>query len=197
MINKDEVLKNLPDKSDNSWTTSLKFKEDLIDFIGDKFLDKTVLEIGTYQGHSTRLLSFLFKKVITVDNNLDFIKKANELNKDRNNIEYLSGDVYDFRSLDSIGENVDVVFIDAVHKYMYVLMDTIQSLERFGNIHLIYDDYGMKTQVKKAIDDCLSLGIIELVTHIGHEKGLDIKKDGKNETLGDREGIICKRRNYG
>tara|TARA_R110000796_G_scaffold123761_4_gene238188 strand:- start:10188 stop:10790 length:603 start_codon:yes stop_codon:yes gene_type:complete len=194
MIDKKHILSSLPDKSEDSWTTSLKFKGDIIDFIGDGFLDKTVVEIGTYKGHSTRLLSFLFGKVITIDNNKSFIQNARDLNKDRKNITYLCGDVYDWEALDSSlgGEKVDVVFIDAVHKYMYVLMDTIQCLRNFGNIYLIYDDYGMMPQVKKAIDDCLHIGILDLVTHIGHEKGVDIKRDGGGQVLKDREGIICK-----
>ena len=73
-------------------------------------------------------------------------------------------------------------------------MDTINSLKTFKDIYLIYDDYGLAEQVKKAVDDCLELGIIEFVDYIGHDKGIDIKTDGKNHRLQDREGIICKSR---
>ncbi len=197
MIDKKEILKDLPDKSKNIWTrwsTSLKLKGDLIDFFGDDFLDKTVLEIGTHYGLTTRVLSFLFKKVITVDNNPSFIRNARDINIDRNNIEYLQGDIYDIEVFDEFTEKVDAVFIDAVHKYRYVLMDTINSLKTFKDIYLIYDDYGLTPQVRRAVDDCLELGIIEFVDYIGHEKGVDIKGDGKNERLQDREGIICKSR---
>ena len=198
-INKKEILKNIPDKIQNSWTTSLKFKEDLIDFCDDKFLNKTVLEIGTFHGHTTRILSYLFKNVLTIDNNPQFMDEAVKLNTDRNNIEYLLGDIYDYQDLPAFdnfkNQKVDVVFIDAVHKYRYVIVDTINSLKAFKDIHLIYDDYGAVPQVKRAIDDCLELGIIELVGYLGHEEGLDIKKDGKNQMLKGREGIICKSRN--
>ena len=197
MMDKKEILKDIPDKNKNIWTrwsTSLKFKEDLIDFLGDDFLDKTVLEIGTHYGLTTRVFSFLFKKVITVDNNPSFVSAAREINIDRNNIEYLQGDIYEFGAFDEFTEKVDAVFIDAVHKYRYVLMDTINSLKTFKDIYLIYDDYGLAEQVKKAVDDCLELGIIEFVDYIGHDKGIDIKTDGKNHRLQDREGIICKSR---
>ena len=40
------ILKETPDKSEWSTTTSLKFKTDLIDWCGDRFKDKKVLEIG-------------------------------------------------------------------------------------------------------------------------------------------------------
>ena len=166
----------------------------MIDFLGDDFIDKTVLEIGTHYGYTARILSFLFKRVITVDNSPGFISRARNLNNDRNKIEYFEGDIYDLGAFDDFTEKVDAVFIDAVHKYRYVLMDTINSLKTFKDIYLIYDDYGMIPQVKRAIDDCLELGIIKFVDHIGHEKGLDIKQDGTNQILQGREGIICKSR---
>ena len=103
MMDKKEILKDIPDKNKNIWTrwsTSLKFKEDLIDFLGDDFLDKTVFEIGTHYGLTTRVFSFLFKKVITVDNNPSFVSAAREINIDRNNIEYLQGDIYEFGAFD-------------------------------------------------------------------------------------------------
>ena len=201
MIDKKIILNNIPDKSENKNTTSLKFKEDLIDFLGDRFMEKTILEIGTYIGHTTRLLSFLFKKVITVDKNHDFLCDARELNIDRNNIEFMEGDIYDFMVFDEFRDKVDVIFIDAIHEYRCVLSDTINSIAEFAgskDIYLIYDDYGLIPEVKKAVDDCLTVGFIEFVGHIGHEKGIDIKldnrEDNKNRILLDREGIICRYR---
>ena len=89
-----EMLKNIPDKRQDKNTTSLKFKEDLIDFFGDDYKDKTCLEIGTSKGYTTRVLSFLFKKVITCEINDDLISFAKDVNKDRDNIEFLKKDVY-------------------------------------------------------------------------------------------------------
>ena len=46
------------------------------------FLDLKVLELGTFKGHTTRVLSFLFKEVWTIDNQEDFIDDAKHLLKE-------------------------------------------------------------------------------------------------------------------
>ena len=46
------------------------------------FLDSKVLELGTFKGHTTRVLSFLFKEVWTVDNEQDRISDSKKLNID-------------------------------------------------------------------------------------------------------------------
>ena len=76
----DNILNNIPDKRQDTNTTSLVFKKDLIKFFDDNYLDKKCYEIGTYRGFSTRLLSFLFKKVKTIDDaqgSIDIAKKFN------------------------------------------------------------------------------------------------------------------------
>ena len=62
---------------------------DIVEFLGEEFLDKKCLEIGTASGHTTRLLSFLFKEVETWEIEERFIKESKMVvNKDRNNIVY-------------------------------------------------------------------------------------------------------------
>ena len=61
-----DILNGIPDKTQEKNTTSLKFKKDLIEYLGDDYKDKTCLEIGTNKGYTTRILSFLFKKVSPV-----------------------------------------------------------------------------------------------------------------------------------
>ena len=46
-MNKELIFKNIPDKRQYKNTTSLKFKEDLIDFFSDIGSDNTILEVGT------------------------------------------------------------------------------------------------------------------------------------------------------
>ena len=119
MLDAKTILKDIPDKRQDKDTTSLKFKEQLINFFGDEWKDKTCLEIGTNKGYTTRVLSFLFKKVITCENNLELFQFAMNINQDRDNIEFQQKDVYntqwDF-------EDVDVVFIDCIHEYPAVMM---------------------------------------------------------------------------
>ncbi len=201
-MNREEIFKNVPDKSEMNWTTTHKFKDDLLDYFGDEFKNKNCLEVGTFQGHTTRILSFLFNKVITIDINQEWIEKARNLNNDRNNIEYYVGDIYDWiePGVTSLyydtfkDEEVDVVFIDAIHKYHQVIFDTINSIKTFGNIHLIYDDYGLLDEVKAAVDDMINTGMIEVVQYIGGQKDELVNPTSVNKYLKDREGIICKSR---
>ena len=201
-MNRGEIFKNVPDKSELNWTTTHKFKDDLLDYFGDEFKNKNCLEVGTFQGHTTRILSFLFNKVITIDINQEWIEKARNLNNDRNNIEYYVGDIYDWiePGVTSLyydtfkDEEVDVVFIDAIHKYHQVVFDTINSIKTFGNIHLVYDDYGLLDEVKSAVDDMINTGMIEVVQYIGGQKDELVNPTSVNKYLKDREGIICKSR---
>ena len=201
-MNREEIFKNVPDKSEMNWTTTHKFKDDLLDYFGDEFKNKNCLEVGTFQGHTTRILSFLFNKVITIDINQEWIEKARNLNNDRNNIEYYVGDIYDWiePGVTSLyydtfkDEEVDVVFIDAIHKYHQVIFDTINSIKTFGNIHLVYDDYGLLDEVKSAVDDMINTGMIEVVQYIGGQKDELVNPTSVNKYLKDREGIICKSR---
>jgi tRNA A58 N-methylase Trm61 len=185
-----------------NWTTTHKFKDDLLDYFGDEFKNKNCLEVGTFQGHTTRILSFLFNKVITIDINQEWVDLARNLNEDRNNIEYYIGDIYDWivPGVTSLyydtfkDEEVDVVFIDAIHKYHQVVFDTINSIKTFGNIHLVYDDYGLLDEVKAAVDDMINTGMIEVVQYIGGQKDELVNPTSVNKYLKDREGVICKTR---
>ena len=100
-MEKQEILKGAIGKLDPGGrsTTSVKFKSDLIDYFMDKNLN-SVLELGTWGGHTTRILSYLFKKVITVDMPNEFERRilgsgqAADINKDRDNITYTPLDLY-------------------------------------------------------------------------------------------------------
>ena len=191
-MNQYDILTEVPDKRNEKNTTSLKFKKDLIDYLGDDYKDKTCLEIGTHKGYSTRILSSLFKKVITCETNIEYIDFAEELNKDRDNIEFLQKDVYvsswDFR-------DIDVVFIDCNHEYSYVMSDirnAISLCEDNDELLIIFDDYGLDNPwrgVKDAVDELLDNDVrFNLVKFIGEHKGSDCNP---RANLLDEEGIIC------
>ena len=69
------------DKHQNLSTTSFKFKTDLWNFFKG-FEDKVCVEFGTHKGQTTRILSFLFDRVHTINNNENELAK--ELNRERN-----------------------------------------------------------------------------------------------------------------
>ena len=126
----ENLLENIPDK--NQWlaTTSHKFKKDIWNFCQDPtFKEMDVIELGTSNGHSTHILSYLFNQVHTVNNNESIYAK--KFNKDLNNITYYNFDLY--RSEWEIKKG-DVFFIDADHSYEGVYYDIINSLKVKPNI---------------------------------------------------------------
>ena len=84
----DQLLEEVgEDKTQNMTTTSLKFKRDVWEFF-QGFEDKIAVEFGTHKGQTTKILSHLFKKVYTVNNQDN--AEAKRLNKNIQNIEYIS-----------------------------------------------------------------------------------------------------------
>ena len=198
-MNFEQILKDIPDKRQDKDTTSLKFKKDLIEFFGEDWKDKTCLEIGTNRGYTTRILSFLFKKVITCEYDSELVNFAKNVNKDRDNIEFLQKDVYqstwDF-------ENIDVSVIDCVHEYENVMHDIQKSLQLVKSnkeMILVFDDYGLpkpphrEKDVKDAVDQYVDEHpSFDLVKYIGEDKGSDCRP---GKILKAEEGVICKYRN--
>lgn len=204
-INKKEILKNTPDKNTDKNTTSIKFKKDLIDWLGDRFHSKTCFELGTYKGYTTRTLSFFFKHVFTFDNELNYMKEACENNKDRTNIQYVHGDLYkigsydafrDFRENDELKNNIEVILVDANHNYINVIFDVLNCIKinPKKSIYFIFDDYGLIPSVKSAVDDLIKLDVLTFVRHLGCEKGTKVKENNTKGTLKDFESIVCKSR---
>ena len=186
---KRELLKDIPDKVQSKTTTSRKWKADLIDFFNkDKYKQFTALEVGSSLGHTTRILSHLFKSVTPLDNLPERHKRSKTLNHDRNNINYRVMDVYneiwDF-------EQMDVVFIDCVHDYQHIKSDIDNTLNSFNKSILVFDDYGLFPDLKQAIDEYIDSGKLKILKRIGNYPGTIYPKT-KNKILKDREGLICK-----
>jgi predicted O-methyltransferase YrrM len=188
----DNVLDSIPDKREDKNTTSLKFKRDLISYLGDDYKDKVCLEIGTSRGYSTKILSHLFKKVITCETNVELLNFAKDVNKDRDNIVFLNKDVYN-TSWDFNG--IDVVFIDCNHEISYVLIDiknAISLCRDYKDILIIFDDYGLDNPwegVKEAIATYDNDERFEIIKEIGEPKGSDCNP---RALLRDVEGVICR-----
>jgi len=191
-----ELLKTIPDKHEWLATTSHKFKTDVWNFFTqlDDFKELSAVELGTSNGHSTKLLSYLFKTVATVNNNDSL--KAKEFNSNRSNITFYNFDLYNAPWQITHG---DVFFIDADHGYSTVCSDIENCLKLKSSIEkkiFIFDDYGShqyENTVKSAIDKYIADGALEVLGHIGHEPGFSF--DGSTErTLTHYEGIICQQK---
>ena len=191
-----ELLNNIPDKTEDKNTTSLKFKKDLISYLGDKYKDKVCVEIGTSKGYTTRILSSLFRKVITCEISEELVNFAKDVNKDRNNIEFIMMDVYQGGAAkwDFVKEDVDVVFIDCDHKADHVLFDinnAIKLCKPNEEILIIFDDYGLNNMwkgVKEAVDATCHSPNFNIVKEIGQKEGWSYRD---NMTLRASEGVIC------
>tara|TARA_Y100000310_G_C20320439_1_gene640489 strand:- start:30 stop:650 length:621 start_codon:yes stop_codon:yes gene_type:complete len=176
-MKKQEILDGAVGKLDpgSRGTTTVKFKSDLIDYFMDKNLN-SILELGTWGGHTTRILSYLFKKVITVDIPKDFERRilgpgqAADINKDRDNITYtpldLYHDVWNF-------EQQDAVFIDAQHTYDTCRLDISNSLKLLSiGGYLVFDDFSNPMDnygVRRIVNHYIESGVLVADKFIGEE----------------------------
>lgn len=183
------LLKGLPDKTESKTTTSLKFKADFINFFDkEEYKDMKVLEVGSSLGHSTGMLSYLFKKVTALDNLYERHEQSKKLNSGSDNIEYVVMDVY---NQPWNFEHMDIVFIDCVHDYPHIRSDVDNTIKTFGKGTIIaFDDYGLFPELKHAIDEYIDNNQLKVLKKIGQLKGTYFPTT-QFKVLKDYEGIIC------
>ena len=181
------------DKTDNLSTTSFKFKTDLWNFFLNK-KNHVAVEFGTHKGQTTRVLSYLFDKVYTI--NINDNQSAKELNKDRSNIIYIDNfDLYRNNKL-NILDNIDMFLIDAGHDYDQVISDinTAFSLNCKEDCYIVFDDYGLEQyqeHVHKAITEAINVGALSIIKGIGHDSGFNFGGEPQR-ILKNHEGLITK-----
>jgi predicted O-methyltransferase YrrM len=193
----ENILNEISNKDTAKYTTSKKMKYDILEtFFNDKFKDKTIVEVGASQGQSTRMLSYIFKKVIAIEWDDWNLEQAKKRNQDRNNVEFVKMDLYNDKWEDFLPRNIDVVFIDAGHQYHQVKMDIENSLECFNNPIFIFDDYGLVdpksgvNEVKQAIDEKINENKLKLYKFIG-EDSKDLVSASSTSKFYGMEGCIC------
>lgn len=188
----DLVLNDLPDKWESKTTTSKKWKLGLYDFIKDRGIS-SVLEIGTSTGHTTYFVAHFVDKVTTVEVDSTRVSRAKEFSKKHNNIDFICQSAYDKKW--SFGYH-DLTIIDCIHEYKYVKMDIINAID-LKTKYIAFDDYGLFPEIKQAIDEYISDGILEIVSKIGYPKGTHFYMSKSSNTTSDKrlldaEGIICR-----
>eukprot|EP00397_Hematodinium_sp_SG-2012_P062874 GEMP01085719.1.p1 GENE.GEMP01085719.1~~GEMP01085719.1.p1 ORF type:complete len:254 (+),score=55.67 GEMP01085719.1:134-895(+) len=190
---KDAVQNNIiPDKSNDQWTITAKFKADLLVLFGPTHNDAgnwTVLEIGSYLGYTTAILAQRFKHVVAVDM-LDSVLQANKVfNARRTNIDYIQMDTIgdDWAPLDKY--EFDVAMIDAGHGLAYVTWDIWHVLQLKPRPKmLIFDDYSIEPGVKESVDAFVEANAIRCEVALGEGEGWTLP-DGR--ALPGPEGVFC------
>lgn len=169
------------------WTCSDEFREDIKDFFKDKSHYK-IAEIGSHKGYTTGYLSNIFEKVYAVDNSVEWTNFNKNLNKDKNNIEYVHLDIY--KDSWDIIPDVDVVFIDAGHGYQQCKSDMYNSIRNFKNLkYIIFDDYGVWSGVKQCVNESLINNTLIFENYIGLN---NVPGPGNKVFKNTAEGIICR-----
>ena len=186
MYNIEDLLEKVPEKIKYRATTSKKFKRDVFEFFDtDYFKDKSCLEIGCASGHTTFILSKLFKNVYGVDSS--DTKEALKFCSDNgsNNVKFFKRDVYK-NGLPTV--EVDVILIDAEHTYKAVSLDIKNSLKLKSNSkkYFIFDDTGILPEVLRCVNDHCTKGILKIIKPIGCIPG-----DQFHRQLFSQEGLIC------
>lgn len=193
MISLHEVFhSDIEDKNVNPVTTSLKFKKDLLDFFSKpEFSSQTALELGTHKGQTTRMLSFCFDKVYTINRTQD--GTAQKINADRTNIDYVVYNLYEGTDPFPITSKINAFLIDAGHDYAQVISDISYCIDIASDgAFMVFDDYGLQKyeyDVRRAVDYCIDGGFLEFVAYIGEEPGYEFVG---NRKLTNHEGVICK-----
>ena len=110
------------------------------------------------------------------------------LNKDKNNIEYVHLDIY--KDSWDIIPDVDVVFIDAGHGYQQCKSDMYNSIRNFKNLkYIIFDDYGVWSGVKQCVNESLINNTLIFENYIGLN---NVPGPGNKVFKNTAEGIICR-----
>mmetsp|Transcript_2864 Transcript_2864/g.5555 ORF Transcript_2864/g.5555 Transcript_2864/m.5555 type:complete len:516 (-) Transcript_2864:8-1555(-) len=178
------------DKYQDYWTTSRDFKRDLRQFFGPMAAPWTVLELGSYHGQTSRVLSEIFKQVIAVDASDVFLGRNKMTNEDRNNIMYVRLHTR-LDDLDILRHNdIPVVMVDAEHDYESVRMDVqdvLKVLEKSVQ-YLIFDDYGTDDGVHEVVSEQVREGRLEILGGIGKKPPWKYH----DKIVKTWEGVVCK-----
>ena len=90
-----EILDKIPDKFECRNTTSRKFKSDLYEFFNKpEYKDRICVELGVYGGHSSYLLSHLFKRVVGFEISEGRINSAKRFIEGIDNIQFVCHNLY-------------------------------------------------------------------------------------------------------
>lgn len=181
-----DLIDSMPNKDTEKWTTSKKFKQDLVKYFSNS-KDKTCIELGSCRGNTTLVYSNLFNKVVAVEYDESNIQLSKERCKYRDNIEYIQ---FDVNSSWEVLPAADIVNPDALHDIVGVEFMLNNVKKYYPQATVIMDDYGHEMNtIKVVIDKLIKQDAIDVLQWIGEGKGY---KAGNGKMFVDKEGLIFK-----
>jgi len=181
------VSLELPNRTDDRWTVTARFRRDLVDGVGGprKARGMVVLEIGTYFGYTTRFLAGAFRAVVGVERNLTYALRARQLVTGCPNatVFHLNTFTEDWAPVVAAARamgGADVVLIDGDHSYEPILTDLslallagAGSLRRGGRPRFVaLDDIRTRAEVAQATADLQAMGLLRLRSRLGEAEGV-------------------------
>ena len=161
-------IQKAPEKSQMFVTTSHLYKRHLAEYFCRIGGNMTALELGVYHGHTTAVLAAIFKRVISVDIEKEYLEVASKNVAEHSNVVFLSMDLMaDDWSVFSTNQ-VGVSIIDANHHYEYVLADAQNALRHLPHLqYLVFDDYH-EEGVERAVTELEQAGLLVDCQGIGN-----------------------------
>lgn len=144
---------------------------------------QTILEIGTYRGDTTHLLSQHFPQsdIYTIGLTQKYVREektplekkwlrgGTTLTEEENgksceedsNVTIIVGDSRDQKVWDDIPQAIDAVFVDGNHYYDYVLTDTIKAYTKEPSL-IIWHDYRDPSKVEGFYRENVTQAVLDL-----------------------------------
>ena len=160
-------IQKAPEKSEMFVTTSRLYKRHLAEYFCDTGKDRIALELGVYHGHTTAVLASIFRRVISVDIEKEYLEIAGGHCRNHSNVVFLCMDLM----VDSwnvfASNDVNVAVIDANHHYEHVRADAENVLRHLPHVEfLVFDDY-VEDGVARAVTELEDAGVLVACRGIG------------------------------
>ena len=157
-----------PEKTEMFVTTSHLYKHHLAEYFCGMGGNMTALELGVYHGHTTAVLAAIFKRVISVDIEKEYLDIASKHVAEYSNVMFLSMDLMADDWSVFARNRVNVGIIDANHHYDYVKADAHNALRHLPHLQfLVFDDYH-EEEVERAVTELEEAGMLTECQGIGN-----------------------------
>lgn len=197
LVRAETEIAHAPDREGLCVTTSRAFKRDLASFFCARGADRLVaVELGVFHGHTTAVLAAMFSQVLAVDVEPSYLQVAAAKCAQWRNVFYMAFDTYADPWRILAAHRVDVVIIDADHKYEKVRSDTHNVLQHLPSARwLVFDDYGVEEDVRLVVHELLEVEALRWCWPMGRGKfggGWYFDNFGQ---VNHSEGLLCMRGN--